>query len=153
MRQARTKEELLAFAQQLEHPNTAIGRALEPEWLYVFSQLAAGFDSNSVTNTLVILVDYRYRVMKWIYALKQRVQPLQREHNRHITTHAVHVQTVLLYLLLVVFDYPNPGLAWRFFHGAPIVGEFVSSVLRDRIRVNGQFDDPTIRKVARVCER
>ena len=37
MRQARTKEEHLYFAQLLEHPNTAIGRALEPDWLYVFS--------------------------------------------------------------------------------------------------------------------
>ena len=71
--------------------------------------------------------------------------------NRHLTTHAAHVQTVLLYLLLVVVDYPNPDLAWRFFHGAPIVGSFVSAALRDRTRINGQFDDPTIKEVARDC--
>ena len=153
MRQARTKEEHLAFAQQLEHPNTAVGRALEPELFYAFSQLAAGFHTSGVTNTSISLVDYRHRVMEWIYALKQQVQPLQRELNRHITTHAGHVQSVLLCALLVIVEYPNPELAWRFFHGAPVVGEFFAAALRDRTRVNGRFDDPTIRKVARDCER
>ena len=77
-------------------------------------------------------------------ALKGQLRSLQRELNLHITTHAVHVQTVLLYFLLILVDYPNPELAWRFFHGSPIVGEFFSAALKDRIRVNGNFDDPRL---------
>ena len=151
MRQARTKEEHLYFAQQLEHPNTAIGRALEPDWVYVFSQLRASFGMFGVTNSLLSLNEHRHRVMTWMTQLRSQLQPLQRELNRSITTHATHVQTVLLYVLLVLVEYPNPEMSWRFFHGSPIVGEFFSAALKERIRVNGSFDDHTIRRVARTC--
>ena len=101
MREATSPEEHLFFAQQLEHPHCSCVNALEPDWLYVFSQLRASFTEKGVPNTLVHLVDYRYQVMQWMTTLKHQLRSLQREINMHITTHAVHVQTVLLYILLV----------------------------------------------------
>ena len=153
MREAATMEDHLYFAQQLAHPHCSCASALEPDWLHVFTQLTAAFREQGVPHALMNLNDYRFRMIQWMTTLRDQVQSLQRELNQHITTHAVKVQTVLLYFLLVVVDYPNPELAWRFFHGSPIVGEFFSAALKERVRVNGQFDDVTIRKVAVDCYR
>ena len=44
-------------------------------------------------------------------------------------------------------------MAWRFFHGALIVGEFQYDGLHPRTKVQGEFSDARIRRVARECER
>ena len=153
MQEAFTKEEHLHYAQQLEHPSQSVFKALEPEWFYVFSQLRQSFASRGVSQSLVELNEYRYRIMAWVNQLKKRLSPLQRELNKQICTHAAHVQTVLFYLLLVLVDYANPDLAWRFFMGAPIVGDFYSPALRQREKYGGSFDDQTIKAVARDCRQ
>ena len=115
MRQARTKEEHLWLAQQLEHPCSLAGRVLESDWAYVFAQLSAGFKLFGVADTFVRLNDYRYSILHWITQVHKRVEPLQVQLNRHMPAGpkqiAGHVKTVLLYLLLSVCDFPNPDLA------------------------------------------
>ena len=69
MREAWTKEEHLAHAMALEHPNSLAGKALEPDWQYVFAQLSEAFHTFGVPATIVRLNDYRYSVMKWIRRL------------------------------------------------------------------------------------
>ena len=126
MRTAWTKEEHLAYAMELEHPHTLAGKALEPEWQFVFAQLAFAFENFGVPNTIVRLDAYRARILDWIRELARTVTPLQRQLNLEmpegIRVVAGHVNSVLFFLLLTVVGYPNPALAWRFFHGAPIVG-------------------------------
>ena len=157
MREAWTKEEHLAHAMALEHPNSLAGKALEPDWQYVFAQLSEAFHTFGVPATIVRLNDYRYSVMKWIRRLAVSVTPLQEQLNaampEGISEKAGHIKTVLLFLLLTAVGYPNPDLAWRFFHGAPIVGEFHSAGLRPREKVQGTLSDDHIRQVARECEQ
>ena len=157
MRTAWTKEEHLAYAMELEHPHTLAGKALEPEWQFVFAQLAFAFAKFGVPDTIVRLDAYRARILDWVRELAKTVTPLQRQLNLEmpdgIREVAGHVNSVLFFLLLTVVGYPNPALAWRFFHGAPIVGEFYSSGLHQRTKVQGELSDAHLRKVAEECRQ
>ena len=81
MRTAWTKEEHLAYAMELEHPHTLAGKALEPEWQFVFAQLAFAFETFGVPDTIVRLDAYRARILDWIRKLARTVTPLQRQLN------------------------------------------------------------------------
>ena len=157
MRSARTKEEHIHFAMQLDHPNATIAGVLEADWQHVFTQFAASFEQWGVQNALHRVNDYRVRVMTWIRKLHARVQPLQRELLRLQPSGprkiAGHVQSVLLYILLELSGYPNPNLAWRFFQGAPIVGDFHSSALKQKEKEGGPLTDAQVFRVAEQSQR
>ena len=90
---------------ELEHPNSLADRALEPEWQYVFAQLAAAFNQFGVRSSIERLNSYRYSVLQWIRELAVTVTSLQKQLNaampEGIREVAGHVNTVPLFLLLL----------------------------------------------------
>ena len=64
---------------------------------------------------------------------------------------AGHVHVPLFYVLLSSVGYPKPDLAFRFFSGAPLNGEFRSSALPERVVQGAELTDVAIRAIAADC--
>ena len=148
LRGACTEQAHLQLALATPHPIIAAATSLEEPWAYVFAQLAAGFETFGVSQTFTRLTSYRCRVTRFFSELKVFCDPFQTRLNAYqpATCKAVsgHVNSLFFYVLLRLTNYPNSLFPFKFFSGAPVVGEFVSPALRDRKKVQGPFDDPSI---------
>ena len=148
LRGACTEQAHLQLALNTPHPIIAASTSLEEPWAYVFAQLTASFEAFGVSRTLERLTSYRSNVTRFFSELKVFCEPFQSRLNVYqpATCAAVsgHVNSLFFYVLLRLTNYPNPLFPFKFFAGAPVVGEFVSPALRDRKKVQGPFDDPSI---------
>ena len=156
LRGACTEQAHLALALATPHPILAAATSLEAPWAYVFAQLEAGFKAFGVSRTFARLADYRSSVLRFFSELKVFCEPFQEKLQIYqpATCRAVsgHVNSLFFYVLLRLTNYPNPLFPFKFFSGAPVVGEFVSPALRDRRKVQGPFDDPSIQATRRQAE-
>ena len=138
----------LAQQQQLQ--------ALAAQQQQQFAQLAAGFEAFGVSRTFTRLTSYRSSVTRFFSELKVFCEPFQSRLNFYqpATCRAVsgHVNSLFFYVLLRLSNYPNPLFPFKFFSGAPVVGEFVSPALRERTKVQGPFDDPSIQATRQKAE-
>ena len=156
MRHATTEAEHLQYAYETPHPTITAQNVLEPSWSYVFNNLTAGYQTwgAHMANQLVL---YRTRVRGWFRKLLHYWAPLQKQliaaqppGPRSVSG---HINTVFFYVLLRLSNYANPSFAFRFWHGAPIVGEFESVALREKTRPFERLTDDLIRATAVKCAR
>ena len=157
MRGAKTELEHLSLARSVPHPSSVAQQTLEPQWRFVFSNLEVAFRAFGIRAAAARLVDYRARVRRWFLKLKRYLAPLQDALNKEQppgpASVSSHVQTLFLYVLLTLTNYSNPLFAFKFFHGAPVVGEFRSTGLTPRVKIQGPFTDEAIRRVGVDCGR
>lgn len=157
MRSAETMRDHLDIALGTPHPSTTVQNALDPAWRFVFTQLEAAFRRFGVHKTSERLISYRRRVRTWLSKVQKYCQPIQDllNHDMPQTCKSVsgHVKSVFFYLLLLLTGFPNPRLAFRFWYGAPIVGPFESSALRQRTKIGGPLTDQTIVETGLDCAR
>ena len=157
LRQAQTEEEHLRLALQAPHPTVTAHEALEDHWQFVFDNLREAFQLFGVAGATQRLISYRRKVCEWLTKLQLFVAPLQKRLNQSQppgpASVSGHVQSVFFYILLLLTQYSNPLFAFKFFHGAPLVGLFESNALRAREKIQGPFSDEAILKTARDCER
>ena len=157
LRAATTEEDHLRLALKTEHPAISAQRTLEPHWSFVFTNLAEAFHLFGVKGATRRITAYRQRVCKWLTIVRDYLAPVQKQLNRSQppgpASVSAHVNTVFLYVLLVLTKYSNPKFAFKFFHGAPLVGEFQSDALVQREKVQGPFTDAAILTTAADCEQ
>ena len=158
---ATTKEQHVDLALRVRHPALLIEEVLEPPWAYVFSQFEASFRFRSCNATVAAAISFRETMMKWVRKVAQELEPLRVKHSVFMPPTAKevaeHIHVPLFYMLLQVVEYPHPEVAFRFFLGAPILGDFASPALPARLKRGLPLTDENIRHVAaqsyRACLR
>ena len=155
IKSAKTKLEHVAIAQKCRHPSTLISEVLEAPWQYVFAQYQTSFRLFGVAPTWKRTLAHRDAMLTWVRNLAAELQPLREQFAVYMpepaATIAGHVHVPLFYMLLRCVGYPNPDLAFRFFIGAPLIGEFTSPALPERERKVAPLSDAAIKEVAANC--
>ena len=148
-------EEHVRVAQSLEHPLSSAAKHLHADWKHVFARMSTAFFTRGVEESSSRLVEYRTQVMQWIRRLAAQLQPLRREMLEYMPPSAKIVASKvhfpLFYVLLAVTGFQNPQMAFRFWIGAPLVGEFFSAALPARDLMKGTFSNAQIEYIAWQC--
>ena len=130
-------EEHIAAACRATHPCLNLADNLEPTWRYAFDQWDTSFGRRGFRRTVENVNDYRRRARRWVDRVACTLEPLRREAmaSAPFTSSIIasHIHVPLLYVLLLITDFPNPELAFRPFLGACLVGIFSSPALTARV--------------------
>ena len=155
-RDASGMPEHVEVAKRLQHPSQALFHVLDPSWEFVFAQYDAAFRRFGTEETWQRALSHRSAMMDWVRAMARELEPLRHRFSGNMPEPAAsiarHVHVPLFYVLLKCVGYKNPEVAFRFFLGSPLVGEFSSPALPAREKKGMPLSDAALREVARRCQ-